>query len=531
MGIWMNPSRPRVVTVNHMGTHNMSKCCLRCRYKHAATRIPSSYQHVCLYKIRGHHRGQHDGRRGQLTIVACNEEPPSNTTNVSHSKSGEGAQQDTAMASSSSPSSTTSPLVYDGIIFDMDGTLSVSCIDYQLMRQSLDIPQGDLFTVMETWDDGDRILRSMDTILEIEDVAAGQSKGMPGLEELLLYLQEHPVKVGLVTRNTEYSVNAFFESIGHDYRDVFDIIMTREFPYVKPDKRCLTHFADAWGISPARLLMVGDSTEDVECGNAAGTATCLISGGGNEITSEDDKTKPPRGTIPSFQVDSLYELQQRLEKRDTKLGWNELSLDDRAMDAGAPFQGLEFFNFMFESGAVQAPACSFPRLRSTILETDVDNMHPGDRILHLGCGDGSLTKMLFSAGFNCVGADVGTSAEKARTRGLATMAIDPTLSKIEEEIKEQMGDALFDAVVFLQDHPHNSSTATALISSTQALSSLRALTAKGTGTCIFEVNVPSNDGTAFSKESFVSTVATPSGWTVMSVDQSETTLRCILLNA
>jgi phosphoglycolate phosphatase-like HAD superfamily hydrolase len=32
-------------------------------------------------------------------------------------------------------------------------------------------------------------------------------------------------------------------------------------------------------VDPARLLMVGDSLEDVECGNAAGTATCLITGG------------------------------------------------------------------------------------------------------------------------------------------------------------------------------------------------------------------------------------------------------------
>jgi ribonucleotide monophosphatase NagD (HAD superfamily) len=38
-----------------------------------------------------------------------------------------------------------------------------------------------------------------------------------------------------------------------------------------------------WQIHPGKLLMVGDSHEDVECGNAAGTATCLIAGGGNEV--------------------------------------------------------------------------------------------------------------------------------------------------------------------------------------------------------------------------------------------------------
>ena len=130
----------------------------------------------------------------------------------------------------------------------MDGTLSVSVIDYALMRDSLEIPEGDLFTVIETWDDGNRILESMDTILEIEDVAAKQTQGMPGVTELLTYLKDQDVKVGLVTRNTAYSVDMFFQAIGEHHREVFDIVMTREFRYVKPDKRCLLHFAPKWGI-------------------------------------------------------------------------------------------------------------------------------------------------------------------------------------------------------------------------------------------------------------------------------------------
>lgn len=398
-------------------------------------------------------------------------------------------------------------LVYKGIIFDMDGTLSVSCIDYQLMRKSLDIPEGDLFTVMETWDDGDRISSSMDTILEIEDVAAAQSKGMPGLEELLLFLKEKNCKVGLVTRNTEYSVNAFFEAVGNEYRDVFDILMTREFPFVKPDKRCLTHFSTVWGIPPSHLLMVGDSTEDVECGNAAGTASCLISGGGNEITG-GEKTRPPVGTVPTFSVDSLYELQERLENRDTPLGWGEVSEEERyayakslsedsseddedfqvALDAGAPCTGQGFFNYLFESGAIEPPSCSFPRLRSTILKRDVEHVHPGDRVLHLGCGDGGLTKMLFSAGLNVCGADV--DPEKAQRRGLATITVKD-YGCLVDAVREQCDSSVFpakngfDSVVFLQDE-HNHNVAEAILSNSDVISAIETLLKPG-GTCIFEI--------------------------------------------
>jgi 3-oxoacyl-ACP reductase-like protein len=62
-----------------------------------------------------------------------------------------------AAAPPAPPAVPSSPLLYSGVIFDMDGTLTVSNIDYVTMRKSTEIPVGDLFTVMESWDDGDRI--------------------------------------------------------------------------------------------------------------------------------------------------------------------------------------------------------------------------------------------------------------------------------------------------------------------------------------------------------------------------------------
>ena len=45
------------------------------------------------------------------------------------------------------------------------------------------------------------------------------------------------------------------------------------------DPKPLVPPLQVWGVDPSRMLMVGDSFEDVECGNAAGTASCLIAGG------------------------------------------------------------------------------------------------------------------------------------------------------------------------------------------------------------------------------------------------------------
>ncbi len=117
------------------------------------------------------------------------------------------------------PTDQASPLVYSGVVFDMDGTLTISNIDYVTMRKQTGIPVGDLFTVrpacwlplasladaflgrlvirrspsrpcvhpnpslpqvMESWDDGDRIKRSMDAILELE----AQVRTPPGCRPL-----------------------------------------------------------------------------------------------------------------------------------------------------------------------------------------------------------------------------------------------------------------------------------------------------------------------------------------------------------
>ena len=368
------------------------------------------------------------------------------------------------------------------------------------MRATIDIPAGDLFTVMETWSDGERIKRSMDAILEIEADAAANSEGMPGLLELLDYLRSSPARVGLVTRNTPQSVDAFFAAIGEEWRSAFDILLTREHPYVKPDKRCLIHFSDAWDIPVHKLLMVGDSTEDVECGNAAGTATCLIAGGGNETSGE--AAAPPPGAVPTFAVQTLHELLERLQKRDTALGWSSVSSDESSeseadvsplssldFDAdapGAPPPGLEFLDWLYYSGAVQAAGCSFPRIDGSRFGTPGDD-HPGSKILHLQCGNGALTKLLFSAGLLVVGADPEPAA--ANKRGLFAAQVErlDTPGALKEAV-DAVG--IFDtAVLFGEIIPMGGLEAQ--IWSPEALGEVAAVLRVGGSLCL-EIEVDSN---------------------------------------
>ncbi len=90
----------------------------------------------------------------------------------------------------------------------MDGTLIEGNIDYADMRQRTGIPQGDLFTVMESWDEGDRIKSAMDIIVSIETGASETISKMDGLLEVLNFVREKQVSArGYSVRSVHSAVS------------------------------------------------------------------------------------------------------------------------------------------------------------------------------------------------------------------------------------------------------------------------------------------------------------------------------------
>ncbi|GIL87479.1 hypothetical protein Vretimale_1626 [Volvox reticuliferus] len=324
----------------------------------------------------------------------------------------------------SSEQSSPRPLYYKAIVFDMDGTLTEAHIDFADMRARTGIPVGDLFTVMESWDEDARIRASMTTILEIEEQAARAVSAKPGLMPLLQLLKDRQVPVALVTRNTSESVAAFFRLIGTEWSQLFSQVLTREFKYVKPDRRLLAHVAQTWGIDPADMLMVGDSFEDVECGNASGAASCLVAGGGNE--KPGTVVRPPPGAVATFSVSGLSELAARLatageqgpQAAGVSLGWPaRLAAGEMIGTEGAPAPGLDYLDWLAACGALRCAPCSFPRMgRAAGGLASCQDAAWGDCVLHVFCGAGALTKLLASQGLQVWAVDVDVAA--AQTRGL-----------------------------------------------------------------------------------------------------------------
>lgn len=118
--------------------------------------------------------------------------------------------------------------------------------------------------------------------------------------------------------------------------------------------------------------------------NAAGTASCLIAGGGNEVGTAP--AAPPPGAVPTLSVDSLAELNSILldtrpgggsadeARREALLGWRARvpgGEDPSAVAAalmgpdepGAPAPGLEFADWLIGVGGAAQPAGSLRRAR------------------------------------------------------------------------------------------------------------------------------------------------------------------------
>jgi phosphoglycolate phosphatase-like HAD superfamily hydrolase len=88
-----------------------------------------------------------------------------------------------------------------------------------------------------------------------------------------------------VTRNSAESVQTVLRRFGLR----FSLWLSREHAEPKPSPQPVLKIAEAFGLAPAELLVVGDYIFDVEAGRAAGARTAFVkSRAGAEPPAEAD---------------------------------------------------------------------------------------------------------------------------------------------------------------------------------------------------------------------------------------------------
>lgn len=204
-----------------------------------------------------------------------------------------------------------------GVVFDMDGTLTVPVIDFPAMYKAVlgeerylsirakSASGIDILHHIETWSPPEQ-QRAYEVIADYERQGLDRLQMMPGAEELCVFLDSKKIRRGLITRNVKSAVDIFHLSFGL----TFSPALSREFRPYKPDPAPLLHICSTWGVQPSEVIMVGDSLkDDVACGKRAGAYACLIDETGRygspDLAEVDYK--------PDFKVSSLTEVQCLLE--------------------------------------------------------------------------------------------------------------------------------------------------------------------------------------------------------------------------
>ncbi len=163
-----------------------------------------------------------------------------------------------------------------GIIFDLDGTLVESSLDFELIRQQIGCPEDiDLLKYVDDLSCQNSQAHANDIIIEHEYQDAITARPIKGMAELISAIEAAKMPTAIVTRN---SLAASTMKVKQNAIAIDHVITREDYP-AKPAPDALLAIANQWQIAPEHIMYVGDYLYDIQAANNAGMVACLITHG------------------------------------------------------------------------------------------------------------------------------------------------------------------------------------------------------------------------------------------------------------
>lgn len=159
-----------------------------------------------------------------------------------------------------------------GIIFDLDGTLADSQLDFDAMRREMELPPGMPILESLAHQPAAHAARCQEILHRHELAGAERATLLPGVAELFAVIERRGWRTAVATRNSREIAAATLHKLGLSV----ELVLTRDDGPVKPDPWAVQHACQQWGVLPAEIVVIGDYKFDIESGRAAGARTVLL---------------------------------------------------------------------------------------------------------------------------------------------------------------------------------------------------------------------------------------------------------------
>jgi HAD superfamily hydrolase (TIGR01509 family) len=163
-------------------------------------------------------------------------------------------------------------------IFDMDGTIVDSALDFDEMRRELEFPEGvpllEHIELLAKTEPQERIDHYMKVIHKHEERGGLASVPMPGAADFLNFLDSSGLRKAVLTRNSLPVAKLTFDKLQWEFESVISRdCVAKPKPY--PDG--LFHICETLGVEPRECCYMGDFSFDLETAKKAGMPAILYS--------------------------------------------------------------------------------------------------------------------------------------------------------------------------------------------------------------------------------------------------------------
>lgn len=173
-----------------------------------------------------------------------------------------------------------------GIIFDLDGVLVKSHLDFNLISKEI-FNSSEKKPVLEGINnikDPKEKARAWEILEKYERKAALSCNLTRGIIELFKFLEQRKIKRSIVTRNSKKSIY----TILNRFKLRFDGIISREDAPPKPAKKPVILACKQMELLPKEVILLGDYEFDMISGRKAGVITALLKSDNQSFSKNAD---------------------------------------------------------------------------------------------------------------------------------------------------------------------------------------------------------------------------------------------------